>query len=981
MGSTAQVSVLGPVRLLLDGRDRTPRGALQRRLLCALALRASAEAPADDLADLLWPDGLPADHRAALQTHVFRLRRLLPEGAISTTASGYRLDLGSDGLDAIRFEAALYDATALRGDDPQAAVRALDDMLGWWRGPPFDELADVDDARIEAGRLAELHTRAREERFDCLLALGRHHEVLADLEAFAAHEPLRERPHALLMVAMHRTGRRADALATYDRLRRALAAELGIDPSVGLRDLHDAIVTGQVAATPAEPAPAAPAPLAAPAAGTGAVPRYTSSFVGRDDLVAEVVDLLGDERLVTLLGTGGIGKTRLAVAAADADGRRSGAPVWFCELAAADRASVIVTVASATGVDERAGSGLLERVVDVLHDRRGLLVLDNCEHVLDEVAEVAEAVLAGAPAVRILATSRERLAVDGEHLCPVPLLRPGDPTGPAGPAGADEPAVRLFVDRARAVQRSWSPGDDDIALIGEVCRRLDGLPLAIELAAARLHTLTLDEVAEGLATRFRLLTGGRRTTARHRSLAAAVSWSYDLLGLREQELCDAVAAFQAPFTAAAAGALVGRSPADATDVLSRLVERSLLYRSDARYGMLESLRHFGAARLAERGQADEVRRRHARHHVAFAEASAARLRRPGELDVFDELDASLADLRAAQRHLRDAGDHDGLLRLTLALRDYGYFRLRPEVLGWAGAAADLAEQAGGDPRVPEALAIAAHEAWNRGEHDRGEALASRGHQLAAASGEPPFFLLMITGFQALHRGRLDEAARLADLASQSDAIGDDELRRIEAHGGRALVRAYAGDPRTADDVAALLASLGDDTPELAASWAWYVAGESLVHEDPAVAAERLRRSADLARRCGSSFLLGIAGASAASIEARYGDPAVAVSEYRWLLDHWQRAGIRVIQWNMLRAVAELLVRTGDLRAAAVLLGALGATEEGHAVYGEDTARLATAADAVRAGLGRREHADALAEGRVLDDDGAAAVALAAFDRL
>ncbi len=781
------------------------------------------------------------------------------------------------------------------------------------------------------------------------------------------------------MVALHRSGRRADALATFDRFRRALAGELGIDPSAGLRDLHDAVVTDEVAA-PADVAPAdppAPAP-SPPRAGAGDVPRYTSSFVGRDGLVAEVVDQLDDERLVTLLGTGGIGKTRIAVEVARAIGRRSGGPVWFCELAAADRASAIVTVASATGVDERAGSGLLERVVDVLRDRQGLLVLDNCEHVLDAVAEVAEAVLAGAPGVSILATSRERLAVDGEQLRPVPLLRP---SGRADRGGADEPAVRLFVDRARAVQRTWSPGDEEVALIADVCRRLDGLPLAIELAAARLHTLTLDEVASGLETRFRLLTGGRRTTARHRSLAAAVAWSYELLGPSEQELFDAVAMFQSPFRAAAAGDLVGWSAADATDVLSRLVERSLLYRSGARYGMLESLRHFGAARLAERGLAGEVRRRHARHHVAYAEASAERLCRPGELDVFDELDASLADLRAAQRHLRDAGDHDGMLRLTLALRNYGYYRLRPEVLAWAGAAADLAAEAGGDPRVPEALAIAAQEAWNRGEHDRGEALAARGRELMDASGRPALYLLLMLGFQALHRGHVAEAARWADVASRTDLAVADELRRIESHGGRALVRAYAGDPGTAADVADLLASLGDDTPELAASWAWYVAGESLVHDDPPLAAERLRRSADLAQRCGSSFLLGIAGASRASIEARYGDPAAAASEYRWLLDHWQRAGIRVIQWNMLRAVAELLVRTGDLRSAAVLLGALGSTEAGHAVYGEDTSRLAAMADAVRTGLGRREHADALAEGRLLDDDGAAAVALAAFDRL
>ncbi len=623
--------MLGPVRLLLDGRDRTPGGALQRRLLCALALRSTVAAPAGDLADLLWPEGLPADHRAALQTHVFRLRRLLPEGAIATTPGGsYRLDLGPEALDAARFEALVYDAAALRATDPEAAVARLDEALGWWRGTPYDELAEVDDARIEAARLAELAVRAREERFDGLLDLGRHHEVLADLEALAAHEPLRERPQGLLMVALHRSGRRADALAVYDRFRRALASELGIDPSAALRDLHDAIVTDEVQAA------AAPS---SPRARTGEVPRFTQQLRGpgrprRRGRAAAGGRAPGDpgrhrgDRQDARRRRGGAGR-----------GPEAGGEVWFCELAAADRTSVVMTVAGATGVDLRAGVGLLERIVELLRDRRGLLVLDNCEHVLDAVAEVAEAVLAKAPAVRVLATSRERLAVDGEHLFPVPLL-------PRPAAGADEPAVRLFVDRARAVQPAWSPGDEEVALIAELCGRLDGLPLAIELAAARLHTLTLDEVASGLETRFRLLTGGRRTTARHRSLAAAVGWSYDLLGPREQELFDAVALFQSSFRAAAAGDLVGWDAADATDVLSRLVERSLLHRTGARYGMLESLRHFGAARLDERGLTGEVRRRHADHHVAFAEASWERLHRPGQVDVFAELDASLPDLRA-----------------------------------------------------------------------------------------------------------------------------------------------------------------------------------------------------------------------------------------------------------------------------------------------------------------------------------------------
>jgi len=303
------------------------------------------------------------------------------------------------------------------------------------------------------------------------------------------------------------------------------------------------------------------------------------------------------------------------------------------------------------------------------------------------------------------------------------------------------------------------------------------------------------------------------------------------------------------------------------------------------------------------------------------------------------------------------------------------------VLRWAAAAAELAKQAGGDPRVADAYAIAAHEAWHRGEHGRGAELVQRGHAAMDGQGERPYFLLAILAFQALHRGDLAASQAWADVGLRSDEGDQDVVHRIESHGGRALVRAYAGDPRTAADVAGLLAALDESTPEVPAAWAWYVAGESVIHDDPPLAAERLRRSMEEARRCGASFLLGIAGASAASIEARYGDPAEAVAQYRWLLDHWQRAGIRVIQWNMLRAVDELLVRTGSLRAAAVLLGALTSTEAGHAVFGDDARRLAAIADAVRAGLDPDEHDAALAGGSGLDDDGAVAVALAAFDAL
>ena len=974
--------VLGRLTVTRDGQDVAPHGPLQRRLLCALLLRANSVVGTDELADLLWPDRLPGNHLAALQTHVFRLRRALPEGVVDSSPAGYRLTVAAEAVDAARFEVAVYQAVALRSSDPGAAASGLDTALGWWRGAPYDELADVDAARIEAGRLTELQLRATEERHDCLLDLGRHGDVVADFEAFAAHHPLRERPQGQLMVALRRSGRPADALAVFERYRRAVASDLGIDPSAALRRLHDDIVTDApdtgASETATSPATTPAVDSTGPARDAGAgMPegRYVTSFLGRDDLVGDVLARLGRERLVTLVGPGGVGKTRMAAEV----GRRVGGAVWFCELAGADPSSVALTVAATLGIDERPGTDHVARIAEVLGVQHGLVVLDNCEHVVDAAAALAEAVLARAPAARLLATSRERLAVDGEHLCVVPPLACPDPTGAEG---EDEPAGRLFVDRARAVRPGWEPTPDEWAVVAEVVRRLDGLPLAIELAAARLHTLTLAEVAGGIETRFRLLTGGRRTTARHRSLAATVSWSFDLLNHDEQAMFEAIALFQAPFRAAGAAALAGCDEAEAVDLLSALVERSLAHRVGDRYGLLETLRQFGVERLDRQGRVAEVRARHARYHRELAAATGARLHRAGTAGVLADLDASLGDLRATQRWLTDHGTHEERLSFVLDLRDYGFYRMRPEVLDWAGAAAQAASAAGVfDPRVGDAFAVASQGAWKRGDLDRGVELVAASVAAAEAAGVLTYHVLDNVANDHLTQGRVSEAVVAYTATLDTDVARRTEFRRIEAHGNRVLARGYADDPGTADDVTALLDRLSAETSEVAAAWAWYTAGETVVDSDPALAADRFRRALALAGESGTLFVASVAGASAASIEARHGDPAAAVAQYRQLLLEGQRAGVRVLQWTMLRTVACLLVRVGAHEPAGVLLGAITSTRSGHEVFGADAQRLAAADLALRAALGDDTVELAVERGRPMDDDDAVAVALAAFDDL
>jgi hypothetical protein len=529
------------------------------------------------------------------------------------------------------------------------------------------------------------------------------------------------------------------------------------------------------------------------------------------------------------------------------------------------------------------------------------------------------------------------------------------------------------------VRSGWTPTAEERQVAEAICRRLDGLPLAIELAAARLHTLTLDEVAAGLARRFDLLTGGRRTTARHRSLSAAIAGSYDLLEPGEQAMFDAVSVFQAPFLPAGAADALGVERTHALELLTALVERSLVHRAGDRYGVYESVRQLGAEHLAAAGTAAAVQERHARHQSAYAATARARVRVPGDVGILRELDDSVADLRAAERWFAEHGTVEERLRFALDLRDYGFYRMRPEVLGWAESAARAAMAEGVALGLAgEAFAAASLEAWNRGDLDRGTELIRLGRAAAAATDEGPgYYVLENIGHHALIRGQLEDALEHHEAAVATAEAAADRFCRVESLGSTVLALGYADDPRTADAVAVLQAELAEAS-EISAAWAWYTIGEVLVQSDPAAAASHLARALDLADRCGASFVTMIAGASAASIEARTGDPAKAIEQYRWLLELGQRAGVRVLQWTMLRSVAELLVRIGDHAGAATLLGAVTTPGSGHEIFGADVERLDQVRRAVREALGDTVADAGIARGTALDDDAAAAVALAAF---
>jgi len=951
-GDRLCVDVLGPIRVRdAAGRDITPDGALQRRLLALLVLRRDRVVSVDAAVEALWPSSPPRDPVAALHNHLFRLRRRLPADAVDSLDNGYRVASSRIDLDADRLSEAL---TARIGDP--AALATIDAVLDRWHGPAYPELDDFDEARVEATRLGELRIRAVESQSEHRLAAGDIDGQAAVLAALVQEEPLRERPRALLMEALARGGRTVEALRVYDDFRRLLGDELGIEPSPALAAQHAGLLGGTDA--PAwKPASQLPAPV--------------SSLIGRDELLATLTAIVENNRLVTLIGPGGVGKSRLLaevghrLRALDID-----RPVVMCELATAGEDSAADAVAAALGIDGRPGVALVDRIASLLGDAVLVLLLDNCEHVLEPVASFVQRVLGACPNVTIITTSRERLRVAGERLCTVPPL-PVDVS--------DSPAVELFVERARAVSSDFDPDPHELSVIGEIVRRLDGLPLAIELAAARLNALDVAEVAAGLDRRFALLSAGYRTSSRHGSLGAAMAWSFELLDARLQRTFASLSVFAGPFTVADAAVICGIDEAEASGALGELVDRSLAMRTrPRRFVLLETLRAFAADRLAAAGRAGQIAERHAHHQVDWAERADRRLiEEQGARAIITEVEDALPELRTALGWLLDEGDVERAGRLVAALLDFGLLRLRPDVLAWSERVA-AADQEDRSPMSPLVWAGAAYAAWMAG--DLIGVAARCGRAIAACERfgrDVPSEVCTARGSYELFEGRLSEAVewyRRGAVAARNDRAQLLFVRTTEV-----LALGYAGDPSASDVSAEILAEVGGArTPH--AAYAWYCAGEAdlALGVDLDRARRRFERALELAELTNASFVVGLAGASKASIDARIGDPVAAAEDYRRLITHWRRAGMWSTQWTMLRSIAALLARLGRFRDAAILEGAVRATSEGHRIFGADEAALNELGSQLRAELGDDAYDEAQRDGAAMDADAAVEHALRAL---
>lgn len=778
-------AVLGPLEVRRDGAPVRLGGGRLRALLTSLLLSPGRTVPYDLLVEAVWHSAPPAGAGNALQALVSRLRASLGRDTIQATPSGYRLAISPEQVDthhfahltteaAKRLSPAAHLSASACSPDAAEAVRLLEEALALWRGPALADLAGSPVAAAEVARLDGLRLTATEDLIDARLLLGRHEEVIGEIVSLIAAQPLRERLRGQHMRALHASGRQVEALAAYEAARTDFAERLGSAPSPELSALHVGILRDNFPRASDDPSPAAghlpparPIPAASPtpiaqaatrSRGDGAegeargsrkgnLRARLTSFVGRERDVEQAGALLARHRLVTLVGPGGAGKTRLAIesGAALEDGTPDG--VWLAELAPVrDPAGVPQAVLAALGMRDlgrapvRTPGGVPTEVVDPadrlvtgLAGRRSLVILDNCEHVIEAAATLAEKLLLECPDIRVLATSREPLGVAGELVWPV---RPLDQAN----------AEALFADRA-ATARPGYRVEDEAGAVARVCRELDGMPLAIELAAARLRSLSAAQIADRLDDRFRLLTGGSRTALpRHQTLRAVVEWSWDLLDETERLLAARFAVFAGGATleaaeavcsdappphehpgraqpppafestaanghprrlpgegspadgragggvarvgeqrvltrdhrsardggraAVSAGALLPRE--DVLDVLARLVDKSLVVREGMRYRMLETVRAYAAERLAESGERDAVRRAHAAFFLDLAATADPELRRAGQVEWLAVLSAEHDNLTAALRWAIDAADRDLGLRLVGALGWYWF---------------------------------------------------------------------------------------------------------------------------------------------------------------------------------------------------------------------------------------------------------------------------------------------------------------------
>ncbi|MBA2577872.1 MAG: tetratricopeptide repeat protein, partial [Euzebyaceae bacterium] len=928
-----EFKLLGPLEVTDGTRQIEVSRPKLRALLVVLLLQANQVVSLDRLVEGLWGADPPASTTGNLHTYVSLLRRLLESGArtgqhrlLVSAPAGYAIRIEPEQLDVTRFEAAAAEGDRAlldgRWDD---ALAVYDRALGQWRGDALGELASEPFAQAAAARLEEARLAAVEGRVEARLALGHHAALIGELETLVAGHPLREGVRGKLMLALYRSGRQADALAAYQALRRTLADELGLEPSPELQRLEEAILLQKSELDWSPPARTA---LRAPAPGdlaTVTLPAQMTALVGRHDELNDAVRMLAGCRLLTLTGPGGIGKTRLAIAAAERVADRHPGGVTFIPFASvADPDLVLPTIAQTLAADDSVGGSPLRAVAEHIGDRRLLLVLDNLEHLLPATPMLAE-LLQRCAALTILATSRTPLRLYGERRYPVPSLTLPDEAGPPASESVD-----LFVERAQDVEPGFELTGANGAAVGDICRALEGLPLAIELAAARVDTLSPEEILVRLERRLDLLTEGARDLPdRQRTIRGAIDWSYDLLPPASQRLFARLGVFAGGATAEAIDALSDEVVPNPSGALPALVDSALVRRrrgaeGEPRFEMLETFREYALERLEAAGEVTDARRRHAEQYLASAERGRPPL---GHTDVrqLEWLEPETDNLRAALTWALEAGETAVAGRLAAALYRWwldsgrtvegsGWIErvlaqptglaeaVRAELLVARGSLAmNLARYGAAEEDFEQARTI-----WNRLDEPAGEARA-----LYGAAG---------TRYRL---GRPEEAEELARHAEELAGRAGDDAGRVRV---LALLGAVAeGKGDTPGAKARYAQALGvarmiGSAPDIARCGA-QVAIATLADGDAAAAAALVEEAVTAGRVSVSLAALHFALLLGGVIALERFDPEVAAARYREALAICRDSGQRHGAIDCLEGLGAVAHLDGDRLRAARLFGA------------------------------------------------------------
>ena len=977
-GETVEFRILGAFEVEIDGRAVPLDAAKPRALLALLLLHANEPVASDRLIEELWAGRPPKTARKTLQTYVSQLRRALGD-VIRTRPGGYELRVEPGALDLARFERLVVEA---RESAARSAANDLREALALWRGPPLADFTYEPWAQAVIPRLQQLRLTALEERIEADLALGRDAELVGELEALIAEHPLQERLRGQLMLALYRSGRQAEALAVYRDARRVLVEELGIEPSPALQDLERAILKHE----PELEARRGERPAKPPSASVraDALPRQTTSFVGRTrELEAlQILVQRPDVRLLTLVGPGGAGKTRLAVELARrvAGDLRDGA--CFVDLSPVREAALVAgAIADGLGLGEVARLGGVEALGSYLSDRNQLIVLDNFEQVLD-AAQLAEELLGSATAVKLLVTSRAPLRLAAEHVFAVPSL--GLPAaGSDLESVATTEAVALFLERAQGARRGFSLTKANAATVAELCTRLDGLPLALELAAARVALLSPRAILSRLGHWLDVLkSSAPDVPERHRTLRAAIEWSYDLLRPEEQTLFTNLGVFVGSFTVD--GAEFVSPGLDALDGVETLLAASLLRAEAAvadepRFGMLETIREYAVGRLDERPDAREVRRRHAAFYAALGEEAEPALCDGRQGEWLERLDAELGNLRAALAWSTDEGDHDVGLRLGASL--WRFWQVRGHVVeGRESLERLLSKRSGSQAARAAAQLSAARCAMVQGDFEALDRYLEASLPVHRKLGDDRSvgFALGISGLAVHARGDRERALPLLEEALET-------ARRSGDSWGESRALCYLGMSEVKSDPTAARRLLEEGLRGLreigdVRSVGWVLAilaGIALGAGDTGRARLRLDEALGLHRELGDTWGIADQLESLGLMSLEAGDHAAARELLEESLTVARDAHYRPLMAASLESLARLAFARGQLGRAASLFGSASVLRDGVAVHPMQGARASQDhhVDAVRIAFGDDRFADAWAQGRALTLDEAVAYAL------